>query len=216
MKLFLGTLVLVSALALSIHAFGFFVPICILLFGLAVAVLHTGARVAPRQWMRGGFPALLLTLAVPVIALAAEAAPETVAQSVSETTKVIWGWGSAASALAEVLAYVLAGVVAWAFRKLPGNLSAVFGNARVDKLVENAINYGLNAVKDATKGKTMQVDVGNEVMAKALQYALENSGTWLLDWAGGTEGLAKKIWGKLPLEPTATDAAVPAIVDQAS
>lgn len=102
-----------------------------------------------------------------------------------------------------VFAAVLAGLVAWGFRQLPANLAAILGNGRVELLLNNAIGYGLNAVAGAAKGKTLDVDVGNKVLAEALQYAIDNAPKWLLNWAGGPEGLAKKIWGRLDLVPEA-------------
>ena len=147
-------------------------------------------------------------------ALAADSAPETVAQATSDTTKVVWGWGATATQVAQAAAWLLASAAMIALRKLPSNLVALFGNARVELLLSNAIGYGLNAVADAAKGKTLTVDVGNQVRAKALQYAIDNAPGWLQSWAGGPEGLAKKIWARLNLGDGASDAAVPAIVDQ--
>ncbi|NPU63397.1 hypothetical protein HL667_00105 [Bradyrhizobium sp. 83012] len=97
----------------------------------------------------------------------------------------------------------LASLVTWGLRQLPANVVALFGNARVELLINNGIGYGLNAVKDAAKGKTLSVDVGNKVLAEAMQYAIENAPGWLLSWAGGPEGLAKKIFGRLDLAPDA-------------
>ncbi|WP_315804023.1 hypothetical protein [Bradyrhizobium sp. SZCCHNS3002] len=110
----------------------------------------------------------------------------------------------------------LAALVTWGLRQLPANVVALFGNARVELLINNAIGYGLNAVKDAAKGKTLSVDVGNKVLAEALQYAVENAPAWLLSWAGGPEGLAKKIFGRLDLEPAADASAVKLVTTTAN
>lgn len=157
---------------------------------------------------------LILALAIPVVAFAADAAPETVAQSISESTKVTWVWGATVSQAGQAIAWLLASIAMVMLRKLPANIVAIFGNARVELLLNNAIGYGLNAVEGAVKGKTLQVDVGNEVLAKALQYAVDNAPGWLQSWAGGPEGLAKKIWGRLNLGEGASDAAIPAAVSQ--
>ena len=152
-----------------------------------------------------------------VAAFAADAAaPETVAQSVSEGTKVTWAWGATVSQAGQAIAWLLASVAMVLLRKLPANIVAIFGNARVELLINNGINYGLNAVAGAVKDKTLSVNVGNEVLAKALQYAVDNSSSWLQDWAGGPEGLAKKIWGRLNLGEGASDAALPAAVATAT
>jgi hypothetical protein len=149
------------------------------------------------------------------VALAADG-PATVAQAAPEGTKVVWAWGEIISSCAQAVAWVLASLAMVAFRKLPANLVAVFGNARVDLLLNNAIGYGLNAVAGAVKGKTLQVDVGNQVLAQALQYALDHAPGWLQSWAGGPEGLAKKIWARLNLGEGADDSQIPAIVEQAT
>lgn len=62
------------------------------------------------------------------------------------------------------------------------------------------------------KDKTLDVDVGNKVLAQALQYAVDNAPGWLQTWAGGPEGLAKKIWARLNLGDGADDSAIPGIV----
>lgn len=169
-----------------------------------------------KRFALAALAAALFVVAAPVLAMAADAAPETVAQATGETTKVVWGWGSAAASVAQALAYIIGLAAAYALRQLPANIVAIFGNARVELLIQNAIGYGLNAVQGAVKDKTLTVDVGNEVLAKALQYAVDNAPGWLQSWAGGPEGLAKKIWARLNLEPAASDAAVPAAVSQAT
>lgn len=156
--------------------------------------------------------AVVAALFISTAAFAAETAPETVAQAQSEATKVVWGWGAAASQAAQFVAYLVGLGLAYALRQLPANLVAILSNMRVELLLQNAINYGVNAVDGAVKGKTLQVNVGNEVLAKALQYAVDNSSTWLQSWAGGPEGLAKKIWGRLNLDDKASDAVIPAVV----
>lgn len=155
----------------------------------------------------------IAVLLVSTAAFAADTAPETVAQAQSEATKVVWGWGAAATAAAQFVAYMVGLGLAYAMRQLPANILAIFGNMRVELLLQNAINYGLNAVEGAVKGKTLEVNVGNEVLAKALQYAVDNAPVWLQSWAGGPEGLAKKIWGRLNLKDEASDAAIPAAVE---
>jgi hypothetical protein len=130
----------------------------------------------------------LTILAIPAIALAAEAG-----------TTVSIPVGTWVSDWMPIVSGGLAALVAWALRQLPSNLIAILGNGRVELLINNAIGYGLNAVAGAAKGKTLSADVGNKVLAEALQYAIDNAPGWLTTWAGGPEGLAKKIWGRLNL-----------------
>lgn len=176
-----------------------------------------------KRFIRAAFAAALLSAAAVVVAEpaflnvavhAAESAPETVAQSAGETAKVTWAWGATVTQWLEAIAWLLASAALVALRRLPANLVAVFGNARVELLLQNAIGYGLNAVAGAVKGKTLEVNVGNQVLAQALQYAVDHAPGWLQSWAGGPEGLAKKIWARLDLGEGASDAAIPDIVDQ--
>lgn len=167
-------------------------------------------------------PVMFLALAVaPIVdvgivhavAFAADSAPETVAQATSEANKVVWAWGATVSEIAGAVAWVLMSLAMVALRKLPANLVAIFGNARVELLIDNAINYGLNAVAGAVKDKKLEVDVGNQVLREALQYAIDNAPGWLQSWAGGPEQIAKKIWAKLNLGEGADAAVLPAVVD---
>jgi hypothetical protein len=165
-----------------------------------------------KRFVLAALAAALFVVAMPILAMAADTAPETVAQATSESTKVTWAWGATVSQWAQALAWLLASAGMLLLNKLPANIVAFFGNGRVELLINNAINYGLNAVAGAVKGKTLDVDVGNKVLAQALQYAVDNAPAWLQTWAGGPEGLAKKIWAKLNLGEGASDAAIPAIV----
>lgn len=158
--------------------------------------------------------ALLVTSVGLDLAFAADGAPETVAQAAGETAKVTWAWGALVSQCAEAVAWLLLSVLLYFARQLPANLVAVFGNARVELLLQNAVNYGVNAVAGAVKDKKLEVEVGNQVLAQALQYAVDNAPGWLQAWAGGPEGLAKKIWGRLNLGEGADASAIAEIVDQ--
>lgn len=188
-----------------------------LLLVALIAVAAIGFFFHLRAPIRAIACALLALLIVSIgldVAFAAESAPETVAQSVGESAKVTWAWGATVSQWLQALAWFLLSIGMYFARQLPANLVAVFGNARVELLLRNAINYGINAVAGAVKDKTLEVRVGNEVLAKALQYAVDNAPAWLQQWAGGPEGLAKKIWGRLNLGEGASDAAIDVVVQQ--
>jgi len=94
--------------------------------------------------------------------------------------------------------------VAVAFLPAPIRLlvSAVFG----EQLVRNARDYALNAVEGAAKGKTLTVDVGNQVLAQAVQYAVREGAPWLVRWLGGPEGIRKKVFRLLDLDEKASAA----------
>ena len=172
----------------------------------------------PRQpWMP-----MALVAAIALVALSVDfaIAQETVAQAAGETTKVTWAWGETiaayASAIRDAAFAALAAAIAWAGRKLPAQLFSILVTLRVEQFLKNAIEYGINAVAEASKDKKLSVDVGNEVLAKALQYIVDNAPGWLISWMGGQEGIAQKIWARLNLEPKADDAVVKEAIESAS
>lgn len=85
--------------------------------------------------LRAALAAALLIVAWPVLAMAADTAPETVAQATSETTKVTWAWGATVTQWAQAFAWLLASAGMLLLSKLPANIVAIFGNARVELLL---------------------------------------------------------------------------------
>lgn len=97
-------------------------------------------------------------------------------------------------------------IVAFALKFVPATLKAYVDEQRirqVEQLLQNAIGYGLSAVQGAARGKTLDVNVGNEVVATAAQYAIDNGPGWLINWMGGTSGLRDKIVARLPVAENA-------------
>lgn len=139
-----------------------------------------------------------------IAALAADAAaPETVAQATSETTKVTWAYGAAISQWATAISTLVFAGVAYLLRLLPAQIYAILVAARADQLIQKGIDYAINMVKDATKDKALSVDVHNQVLAQALQYVLDHAPEWLTSWMGGPEQIAQKIVARLNLAPEA-------------
>lgn len=86
----------------------------------------------------------------------------------------------------------------WVVAMLPGPARWFFNMFRVEQLLKNAITGAVHSTKGAIEGKSMGIDVGSEVFAKALQYAVDNGNKALIDWAGGTAGLTDKIIARIP------------------
>jgi hypothetical protein len=61
-----------------------------------------------KRFVLAALAAALFVVAAPVLAMAADAAPETVAQAVSESTKVTWAWGATVSQAGQAIAWILA------------------------------------------------------------------------------------------------------------
>ncbi|TGN89431.1 hypothetical protein EOW77_0003650 [Bradyrhizobium yuanmingense] len=143
-----------------------------------------------------------------IAAFAADAAaPETVAHATGEATKVTWALGATVSQWADAFEAIAVAAVAFLLRKIPGQFGGILMTMHVDQVLNKAIDYAINMVKGATKDKELSLDVGNEVLAKALQYVLDHAPTWLQSWMGGPEQIAQKIIARLNLAPDAVPTA---------
>lgn len=95
---------------------------------------------------------------------------------------------------------IIFAAVAFALRKVPSSLTGLFQALRVDQLLERAVDYGLNAVVEATRGKTLNLETGSAVLGAAVQYAVNMAPT-LVAWAGGEDAIRAKIFARLQLAP---------------
>lgn len=172
---------------------------------IAAAYLSvTAAPIVPAMFLAFAVAPILDVAIVHAVALAADAAaPETVAQATSDTTKVTWAYGAVIQQWAGAIGTLIFAGVAWLLRLLPGQIYAVLVSLRADQLLQKGIDYAINMVQGATAGKALSVDVHNEVLAKALQYVLDNAPTWLQQWMGGPEQIANKIIARLNIVPDA-------------
>ncbi len=87
---------------------------------------------------------------------------------------------------------------------LPAPLVGVLKTLHVDQLLERAVDYGINAVATAEKGKVLSVPIGNQVAAQALTYAVTMGPGWLTKFTGGPDALAKMITARIPFEASAS------------
>lgn len=96
-------------------------------------------------------------------------------------------------------------VWAWLGRAIPSQIFAIMVSLRAEQFLQKAIEYGINSVRDASKDKKLTVNVGNEVLAKALQFVIDNVPDWIIKWMGGPDAIAEKIWARLELDEGAND-----------
>lgn len=129
---------------------------------------------------------------------------QTVVTAVPDTTVAI-PWGDWIIAGRDAVAAAIMLAVTYAFRALPANIVAMLTSARVIQIIEKGIDYGLNSVAGAAKGKTLNVNVGNAVVAQAVQYVINQAPGWMVNWVGGEEGIRRMIVARLPV---AEDAAL--------
>jgi hypothetical protein len=133
--------------------------------------------------------------------LAAHAFAQTVAEKSDSVVSIpvsSWVEGIGAAVLPMVALFV-----AWIIRKLPSQVAAILTTMRVDQLLEKAISYGINTTVNATKDKPLTVDLGNEVVAKAAQYVVDNGPGWLIGWMGGAKGIEEKIIARINVDSKA-------------
>ena len=104
---------------------------------------------------------------------------------VPEGTEIRIPWGAWLSELSSTVATLLFAIVLWLFRRLPGSVVAILQTMRAEQLIQKAIDYGLNATAGAAKDKVLTINVGNEVLAKAITYAIENGAPYIVKWLGG-------------------------------
>lgn len=112
-------------------------------------------------------------------------------------------WGDLLANGADTLVMIIIALLGWAMRLLPAHILAVVQTWQVEQILARAITAGINKTAGAAKGKALTVDVGNAVLAQALQYVIDNAPAWLIKWAGGEEGLRDKLIARLDVEASA-------------
>ena len=197
----LAALAAVLAVCVAFYLIG---PIAVLAVTMAL-LTYAYVPFGRARWV----PVVLLLLAVlaPAIGFAADGTtPETVAQATGEGTKITWAYGAVIQQWSTAIGTLILAGVTWALRLLPAQIYGILVSLRADQLLGKAIDYAINMVKGASKDKELSIDVHNEVLAKALQYVLDNAPGWLQSWMGGPEQIANKIIARLNI---ATDAPPP-------
>lgn len=92
---------------------------------------------------------------------------------------------------------------AWFSRFLPGYAVLLIKTMQVDQILAKAIDYALNQVAGASRDKALSFDVGNAVVASAINYVTQHAGAWFMDFVGGHEMLKKKIQARVNLADNA-------------
>lgn len=125
-------------------------------------------------------------------------------------TTVVFEWGDwLAILLAELakpdsVAWTIFGLAAaFVVARLPAPLQWAWRLFQVEQLLAKSLNAGINATSGAVAGQRLQADVGNEVLAKALQYAVDNGSAAAIKWAGGDAALRNKLLARMELDAKA-------------
>jgi hypothetical protein len=147
------------------------------------------------------------------LALACAFASPAFAQAVSDlaaNNTVILPYGSwivgLANVATSVLVPALSAVLIGAVTKVYPWAALFLTQKRVEQMANAVTEYGLNAVPGAVKEGKLSINVGSQVIAKAVQYAVNAAPAKALEAAGGQAGLAAIVFRKLNLEDGATEA----------
>jgi hypothetical protein len=159
--------------------------------------------------MRLKLPAML-ALAFAFLLIVAALAPFPAYAQDDTTITIPWGdWLSSAIGVVGmfIIGVVVPALLAWVLSMLPAPIRAWFDQqriAQVEQLLGRAVDYGLNAVDGAVKGKELSVPVGSAVVAEAAQYAIDHGPSKIIEWLGGPEAVKEMILARLPLQANAT------------
>lgn len=113
--------------------------------------------------------------------------------------QVVVPLGSWTSDLLNFSASIFVAAAGWGMRHVPGEFAWVLRLARVDQLLEKAVNFGLASVEGAVKDKELRVEVANKVLERALDYAVHHAPK-LVAKVGGVLELREKIIARLNVE----------------
>lgn len=140
---------------------------------------------------------LLSLLAVAAIGLAVTAIAQTTGTAVEipigDWVKEAGGW----------VGPILGAAVLFLIRKLPPQIASILTTLRVDQLLEKALSFAINKVAGASHDKPMTVDVGNKVLAEALDYAIRHGAPAIIQWMGGADMIREKLLARLKLDASA-------------
>ena len=113
------------------------------------------------------------------------------------------------------LALSLGGVIAWAFRRLPGRISAILLTAQADQLMTRALVYAINAVVGATRDKVWSVDVRNQVLKEAVTYALTHGSDTVKTFMGKPAAIAEMGYSRIDAPTDDVGSNKPAVLPDA-
>jgi hypothetical protein len=126
-----------------------------------------------------------------------------------DATVVVWDWSQFLAVFFGHLANpqsavwtVFGAVMVWLSAKLPGPALWLFRVFQVEQLLTNALRASLyNTQKKFERGGgVLTVDLRNEIVADAVQYALDNGQSALIKWMGGADGTRVKITARAEQE----------------
>lgn len=143
---------------------------------------------------------LIVFVLAPVLAFAAEA--------VAPASALVIPWGTWVLELAHIASAILVPLavtyLGYLAKRASPFLSVLLTNALIDRMVNLAIDFALQAIEGAAKGKTLSVAVAPAVVQLGAQRAIDSTLPWIVRKAGGPSGIAERVFRQLDLEPDAS------------
>jgi hypothetical protein len=90
-----------------------------------------------------------------------------------------------------------------------GALLTTQRTAQVEQLLERALGYAASQLQANLKGRELDVNVKNELIANAVQYAIDHGSKALIDFMGGQSVLADKVEARVLTSPAVQAAQAP-------
>ncbi len=119
--------------------------------------------------------------------------------ALAQDTTISLPYGDVLAAIAGIVGMVLVILIGVALnflvKFLPPWAQAVITKAQIDKiqaLAADAVEYGVQATAGAVKGKELTINVGNELIANAVQNAIDTWEPKLID-ALGSDGVKVEV-----------------------
>lgn len=109
-----------------------------------------------------------------------------------------------AALVRNTLLSVLLALWAVAKNKLPAPIIWAIKAYGEQKLIEQAVAFGINAVPGAKKNEPLTFEVGSPVLGHALQWVIDNVPGLVVKFMGGEDAIKAKIFAALHLEPDAS------------
>ena len=94
-------------------------------------------------------------------------------------------------------------LIAWLGRELPACAAFILRTRIAEQWLARAIDGAYNAVDGATRDRLLTLELGNAILARALQDMIDNAPAWLVRWLGGEKGIRRAILRRLDLEANA-------------
>ncbi|QRE76178.1 hypothetical protein [Methylobacterium aquaticum] len=137
------------------------------------------------------------------------AVAQAVATAPADTTSVTLSAAPWIALLQEiVITAVIPAVAAYAIqaiRKVYPWAALFLTQSRVEQMANAVTEYAINAVPGAVKEGKLSINVGSQVIAKAVQRAVDAAPAKAIEAAGGQAGLAEIVFRKLNLEDDANE-----------